>query len=264
MISYVSIAVMAFDLLLGIALPTALAIILRKKFKLGLKPFFVGCAVWIIFVMVLEKILHTVILKSPFGAVIQGNVWYYALYGGLAAGLFEEGGRYLAMKTVLRKEHGDKRNSILYGAGHGGIEAFVILSLGMVNNLTYSILYNTGNISLVTAFLDEGQRSTFQMVLDQLAAASPATFLAGPAERITAIIFHIALSVIVWMGVTGKRALMLPLAIFLHFTVDAVSVILSRQGIGIALTEVIIFAMVVPVAWYAYRLFTKIYRELNF
>lgn len=255
MVSYLSIAVMAFDLLLGIALPVALALILRKKFKLGLRPFFVGCAVWIIFVMILEKILHTIVLKSPIGAIIQGNVWRYALYGGLAAGLFEETGRYVAMKTVLKKEHNDDRNAILYGAGHGGIEAFVILGIGMVNNLIYSILYNTGNISLITAPLDETQQAAFQAVLSQLAAASPATFLAGPVERITAIIFHIALSVIVWMGVTRRRAIMLPLAIFLHFMVDAVSVVLSRQGIGIALTELIIFVMAVPVAWYAYRLF---------
>lgn len=255
MVSYLSIAVMAFDLLLGIALPVALALILRKKFKLGLRPFFVGCAVWIIFVMILEKILHTVVLKSPMGAVIQGNVWRYALYGGLAAGLFEETGRYIAMKTVLKKEHNDDRNAILYGAGHGGIEAFVILGIGMVNNLIYSILYNTGNISLITAPLDETQQAAFQAVLSQLAAASPATFLIAPIERIIAIIFHIALSVIVWMSITRKRALLFPLAIFLHFMVDTAAVILSRQGLGMWLTELIILLMTVPVAWYAYRLF---------
>lgn len=256
-VPHLSIAIMAFNILLSVGLPAALAIILCRKFKLGSKPFFTGCAVWIVFVMVLEKLLHHFVFQSPAGPIIQSEVWRYALYGGLSAGLFEESGRFIAMKTVLRKEHGNDRNSILYGAGHGGIEAFVILGVGMVNNLIYSILYNTGNIGLVTAPLNETQKAAFQGVIGQLTSSSPAIFLLSPAERITAIILHIALSVIVWMGVTKKRPLLFPLAILLHAAVDAASVVLSRQGFSMALTELFILIMSLAVACLAFIIYRK-------
>lgn len=60
------------------------------------------------------------------------------------AGLFEETGRFLAMRYVLKKEHGNAHNALMYGAGHGGLEMFVILSLGMINNLIYSVMINLG------------------------------------------------------------------------------------------------------------------------
>lgn len=257
MIPYASIAIMAFNILLSVALPTALALILRKRFNLSLRPFFVGCLVWLVFVLILEKILHLAVLGSPAGDLIRSSTWYYALYGGLAAGLFEEGGRFIAMKTILRKEQNNDNNAILYGAGHGGIEALMVLGVGMVNNLIYSVLYNTGNLGLITAPLDDTQKAAFQTVIDQLTSTSPATFLISPVERIIAIILHIALSVIVWTGITRKRPLLFPLAIFLHFIVDAVSVILSRQGMGAVLVELIILVIVLTVAWYAYRLFRQ-------
>ena len=52
--------------------------------------------------MVLERIFHFLVLQSGAGTVIQGNIWLYALYGGLAAGIFEETGRFLAFRFVLR------------------------------------------------------------------------------------------------------------------------------------------------------------------
>ena len=53
------------------------------------------------------------------------------------AGIFEETGRFLAFKTVLRKKQGKDINALMYGAGHGGFEAAALLGITMINNIIY-------------------------------------------------------------------------------------------------------------------------------
>lgn len=49
--------------------------------------FFIGAATFIVFALILEQILHIVVIKAT-GTALTGNIWLYALYGGLAAGIF--------------------------------------------------------------------------------------------------------------------------------------------------------------------------------
>lgn len=253
MVPVSTIIILAFDLLFGIAVPILLAIFLKKKFHLTFKPFLIGCAVWFVFVMILEKMFHTAILSSPVGATIQGTTWMMALYGGLAAGIFEEGGRFIAMKTVLKNEHKDDHNALMYGAGHGGFEAMFLLGIGMVNNLIYAIMNNTGHIGLLTAPLNETQLATFQYALNQLINSPWTTFLAAPVERVSAMIFHIALSVLVWQAVTMKKFWFFPLAIFLHFAMDAGTVMMSRNGVSILWIEIAVFVFAVACAYFCLK-----------
>ena len=93
---------MALNAVLGMGVPIVLAWWLVKKYKVNLRTILIGAAVFIVFALVLETILNQIVLKGPHGAAITGNIWYYALYGGLAAGIFEETGRFLAMKFLLK------------------------------------------------------------------------------------------------------------------------------------------------------------------
>ena len=145
-----SMVFMAVSILIGFGLPLAMFLYFRLKKKADILPFFVGCAVMLLFALILEAMVHRVILGSSVGGKIQNNVWLYAVYGGLMAGLFEETGRFLAFKTVLKKHQHRDVNALMYGAGHGGIEAFAILGIASVNNIIYSLLINSGNMSLLT------------------------------------------------------------------------------------------------------------------
>ena len=89
---------MAVNALLGIAIPIFLCWWAVKKHQANLSTILIGAGVFVVFALVLESMVHQVVLKGPSGATIQGNTLYYALYGGLMAGLFEETGRFLAMK----------------------------------------------------------------------------------------------------------------------------------------------------------------------
>jgi len=120
-----SIVFMSIVVLVGIAIPIVLFLIFRKKYKADIAPFFFGFAVFIIFALIIEGSINVLILKSSIGKAIQGNIWLYAIFGGLMAGLFEETGRFTAFKTVLKKYWRNNMNGLMYGAGHGGFEAFL-------------------------------------------------------------------------------------------------------------------------------------------
>ena len=57
-----------------------------------------------LFALILEPVLHNLVLGSAAGAAIQENILLYGLYGGLAAGVFEETGRLMAFRFVLKKQ----------------------------------------------------------------------------------------------------------------------------------------------------------------
>ena len=253
MVSTLTISFITFSMLFAVSLPIVLAIVFKKKFKTSLLAFFVGCGVWFVFAIVLEQIMHTLVLASSLGATIQNNIWLYGIYGGLAAGVFEETGRFIAMKTLLKKTYDNPHNSLMYGAGHGGFEAFFLLGTGMLNNLIYALMINAGQIETLLAPLDGAQRESVQVVIDSLIKTKSYIFLLGDFERISAVILHISLSVLVWIAVVKGKYILYPLAIFIHFFVNAVTVIINGYNVSVIVLEGIVFVLSVLAAVIAYK-----------
>ena len=158
MVSNLSIVFIIINMILGIIIPTVLLVYFKKKYKASIKSFLVGCAVMFVFAMVLEQIVHSVVLGSPVCFKLQNHLSLYALYGSLMAGLFEETGRLLAMRYVLKKDIDNNHNALMYGAGHGGFEMCMVLTIGMLNNLIYSIMINAGQTQALMAPLEEYYR----------------------------------------------------------------------------------------------------------
>lgn len=100
-VSGASMAGMVISLLLSVGLPIFLGIFIYKKTKPWVPAFFIGCGIFVGFAMILEQICHAIVLTVT-GSVIRDNIWLYAIYGGLAAALFEECGRWIAMKFCLK------------------------------------------------------------------------------------------------------------------------------------------------------------------
>jgi len=141
-----SIAFMIITCMISFGVPIALFLYLRLVQKADIYPFFAGCTVMLLFAFILESGAHNIVLSSPAGPVIRGNVLLYALYGGFMAGLFEETGRFLAFSFALKKYRSKNVNALMYGAGHGGLEAMVIVGLTMINNIAWSSMINSGRI----------------------------------------------------------------------------------------------------------------------
>lgn len=225
-----SVVFMGISALVGLAIPILLFLLFRKKYKADVAPFFIGCGVFIVFALVLESIANRLILSSGFGTTIQGNIWLYGMFGGIMAGLFEETGRYTAFRTVLKKKLGNDRNALMYGAGHGGIEAFVLLTLGMISNISLAAMLNAGMADTLTANITDS--ATLQQLTNTfatLAQTAPATFLAGSVERISAVAMQLSFSVLVWFAVKEKKLFWLyPAAFLLHAVVDMFTVVMAN------------------------------------
>ena len=88
---------------------------------LAVRNMLVGAAVFLVFSQVLEKALHVYLLKTnpTTAAWLKTHGVAFALYGCLAAGLFEEVGRYLGMRLLVRPT-GNPGTAVSYGIGHGG------------------------------------------------------------------------------------------------------------------------------------------------
>lgn len=254
-VSNLTIVFLVLDILIGIAIPVGLFLYLRRRFGGSMIPFWFGCASFVLFALVLESIVHQIVLlRSPVGATIQGSIWLYALYGGLMAGLFEETGRLAAMK-LLKKKHNRPATGLIYGAGHGGIEVIIVLVSTMVNYLVYAVMLNAGQMGAVLAAMDDANRQALTDVLQNLAVSSPFGLLLSPVERVSAVILHMALSVLVWRAVTkpGQGKLYF-LAILLHAAMDAMAVILSRLGMNTVLLEILLLAFALGTAAFAKKL----------
>jgi len=203
-----------------------------------------GAVTFLLFALVLKVIpLYPLMwADNAVSHTVNNTPWLLALVGALSAGIFEETGRFLAFRTVLKK-YSEKRTALDYGIGHGGIEllyaAFVTLSyvaIGiMVNqNGLDSLLGNT------PAFL----KDTFTATLESKASIGFEMLPLGVMERAGALMIHLAFSVMVFRAVHDKKSRwMYPAAILLHSAVDTCLVLLADHIILVELL-LMVFAAV--------------------
>ena len=229
-VSPLAIICMVLACISGFAIPIVLFIYLRKKKHADTFAFVTGCVVMLVFAFMLESTALQLIQTTPLGDTIINNIWVYALYGGLMAGLFEETGRYVAFKTVLRQFNDNDVDALMYGAGHGGLEAAILLGLSMINNVVIAIMLNTGSLDGYLAKYDSETLVKFETVVATLTSTGAYVYLVAIVERLFAVALHLALSVIVWFGAkNNKKWYFYPLAILLHTIVDAGAVLLAQK-----------------------------------
>lgn len=214
-----SILCMSVSALLSIGVPIGLLIYFRKKFKAKVVPALVGAATFVVFALVLERFMHQLVLKP--GA--DGSTWMssypimYMLYGSLAAGVFEETGRFLSFK-LLKRRYGGIGTGLSYGVGHGGIEAILTAGIAMIIAIVLSVLANSGNLAQLTSG-SNGALITAQ--IQGIASTAPAMLLVSGFERMFTLVIHISLSVIVFYSVyENRRVWLFPAAILLHALID--------------------------------------------
>ena len=254
-----SLILMAVNAVLGIAIPVCLAVWLVRKQHARPSTLLIGAGTFILFALVLESIMHQLVLKGPFGASILGNTLRYVLYGGLAAGIFEETGRFLSMKFLMKKEASTPLPGVAYGIGHGGAEMLIIFGITMISNLAVSALINSGQAEALFAKVPEEAAGQLQAQLDQLQTMGAGTLLIGLWERLSALLLHLGLSLLVWVAVRkgGGWLWLFPAAIVLHAVVDAGAVLLQKSA-GMVPLELIVTAEAIAVAAAGYMAAKKL------
>lgn len=251
-----NIAAMTVTFLIAAGMPIVLFIIIRRRLKAKVSSFFVGCGAFILFAMVLEQLLHMVVLQGLGGVsyLITNNVWFYSLYGGLAAGIFEETGRFIAMKYMMRNSL-SRENALMYGAGHGGVEAIMLVGFTYLMNLLYSVMLNSGSLDMMLA---EESGAQLRTALEPLGTVGAGIFYIAGMERIMAIVLQIALSVLVYRAVSQKRCIgYYGLAIGIHFFVDFSVVVVSSLSGNMILAEAVCFVEVALTVLLALKVYQK-------
>lgn len=243
----------------GIVFPLAVAAWWIKTRKEKVTTVLIGAATWFVFAIILESIPKLILFNPALsiGKTVMGNVILYTVIGALLAGIFEETGRLIAFKTLLKKRT-NRETAISHGIGHGGFEALYILVLTGVQYMIYAVMINAG------AFQDIIEQtaatgvdvSALQALPAQLMAITPATSLVSLVERIFAILLHVGLSILVFYAVKKAKMGIYVLAIALHALFD-VPAALYQFG-----TIKNIYVVEAMLAVYAIAFFVIVYKVL--
>lgn len=253
-VSQSAIAVMILVALFTVVLPLGLGLWFRRRTGGRWRFFLLGAVIFPLFALVLEgSVNRAVLLGSSLGGVLTGNIWLYALYGGLMAGIFEECGRYAAFRLGRRWSRGPG-DALMYGAGHGGIEAVLLVGMTMVNNILLSLAMNRGGLEAVEQLTGPIPESG-QAALAALTVTPAGTYLWSGFERVTAVALHIALSVLVYIAVTRRgKWYWFPAAIGIHALVDMAAVV-TGASCPIAVTELVAALAAGAAALLAWRVY---------
>ena len=231
------------------------------KGELKLKYLLFGAIGFIVSVRVLELGVHAICIMSdnPISRFINGNTVAYVLYGIVMAGVFEECGRYIIFKYILKKDK-TRENVVLYGIGHAGIEVWTVVLPMILLELAVAVMFSSGDISSALSTLNITEETAVSALPTVLSASQfgIGMLLLFTLERIFVMVIHIGLTVIVFYGVSEKRKVFLCLAILLHMLVDVFPALYQRAVIPMWLCEVWLAVWVVIIVILSVKLYKKI------
>ncbi|MDZ4132675.1 MAG: YhfC family glutamic-type intramembrane protease, partial [Dethiobacteria bacterium] len=231
-----------FSLLLIFMVPLGLVIYFYRKEKIYLPAVLVGALVFLVFQLLTRIPLINYFSTMDWFAEMAQNIVFLIFFFALTAGIFEEIGRYLGFRFLLKK-HLSWKNGVAFGIGHGGFEAIALVGTATINNLVTSIMINTGTFDTqVAPQLGEMANYLKQVLVE----TEPVMFFVAGVERMAALAIHIGLSVLVLYAVKKRKLFYLLAAIIIHGIINIPAVIYGPLNISIWLVEayVIVFAVI--------------------
>jgi uncharacterized membrane protein YhfC len=218
--------VRALSASLMLVIPIALGIFLARRWQLSWRLYAIGALTFIASQIlhlpfnhwVLNPLLERLGLDMRLGGLPLAGV---ALLVGLSSGFFEETARYIVYSTWLRDTR-RWRQALMFGAGHGGIEAILLAALALLTLAQALALRGADLASVVPAEQVELARS-------QLAtywAAPWHLILLGAVERVGAICLHVGLAVFVLQAFLRGNKGWLAVAVLGHSLFNAGALII--------------------------------------
>ncbi|MFP4439640.1 MAG: YhfC family intramembrane metalloprotease [Chloroflexaceae bacterium] len=209
--------------LFNIIFPIVLAIWLTRRMGEKFKFVLYGALIFLVF-QLLTRVPLVTLLGQQFGATIrQSDTLRWLWLGGLAltAGLFEEIGRYVGYRRLMRNDARNWRQGVLYGVGHGGFEAAVFVGILGVLGLINVIVLTQLDLATLGLSAEQQQQIAGQL---QTVAEQPGWFpLLAAWERLWSMAFHVGLSLLVLQVFWRKQWRWLWLAIAAHAGVNFIA-----------------------------------------
>ncbi|MCR5624555.1 MAG: YhfC family intramembrane metalloprotease [Lachnospiraceae bacterium] len=225
------IVLLIIGMVIFIVAPIIMAIVWKVKKKEPFTTILIGAATFFVFVMIEKPIQNVLLFPTAMGLpehsvsrFINAAPILLSFLAGLFPGLFEETGRFVAYKTLL-KNRKNRETSISHGIGHGGFEVIFILGATFLNYIIYAVMINSGTFgTVVDTVAKQGMKEQVDQINDiasMLAGFSVNDLALNIFERIVAVLFHIGGSILVFYACKDRKKIWLyPLAILLHTLMD--------------------------------------------
>jgi uncharacterized membrane protein YhfC len=186
--------------------------------------------------------------QIPLGRSVQGHrewVVPFLLFSAFTAALFEEAGRWVGYRYLVRDER-TRRTGVMFGLGHGGMEAILLVALPLAGLLVAWVMASRGMIPPGPA-LDAIGRQTAALGFWSVQLAT--------VERASAMALHVGLALIVLQVWLRGSLRWLILAIGIHFAVNALgALLLHGLHLSAMLAELMVAVMALGVLAAGWRL----------
>jgi uncharacterized membrane protein YhfC len=166
----------------------------------------------------------------------EGNFWFNAVVLSFSAGLFEETARYLVLRFLAKDVRG-WNDAVMFGAGHGGIEAILIVGGSALSNLF--LLANADALLTQTRAAAPAQADALAAQIEALRGVGAGLIAASLIERVFALMLHIGLTVMVMRAVEGGGVKWWLAAIAVHGLANLAALTAQRLG-GIVAAEAVV------------------------
>ena len=185
--------------------PLALGWWLRQRLAVSWRTWGWGALTFVVSLLARRIFLYILaFLLTPLVRIAADSpavFWINLLVLSLTAGLFEETARWLMLQRFATAARG-WRNAVMFGAGHGGIEAILLVGGSAIYGI---VLLQLGD-DLMAQTQSVQERVTMGAQLDALYALQWWDSALVVWERVAAVTFHIGAAVLVMQTVlTGRR-----------------------------------------------------------
>lgn len=211
----------------AILFPLLVAFFIWRRLRVAWRFFWYGALVFFVTQILIRIPLvqgAQFLLREPLQDS-QTFLYFWLAVLALTAGIFEEGGRWLGYRFLVKKDFTWEKG-LMYGAGHGGLESMLLVGGLMLLGLVNVIALSSTNFS--QANLPPDQLVQIEMARQQIAALEWWMPLLGAYERFITIFFQIAMSILVLQVFVRGSLKWLWLAIALHAALDLGAVFLAR------------------------------------
>ena len=250
-------------IIIRMVVPLTIFAIWKIKTKEPISTIFIGAVTFILFAIILESIPKVFLfqVKNPISDYIANNKWVFVIVPALLAGIFEESGRFVAFKFLLKKRK-NKKTAISYGIGHSGIEMIFILTFAGIQCLVFAQMINSGQFAklLEQAGNNQVQLKSLQAIPQLIASISFGTLGISLIERISAILVHITCSILVFYSVHFKnKKILFPIAILLHTFIDIFAGLYQTKLVtNLIIIEGLVFVISIIIFSFVYK---KVYEK---